>query len=47
MEKALIDKIPLNLLFTRLNSPSSRSLSLYKRCFSSFTILVALCYFLQ
>ena len=37
-----MDKIPLNLLFSRLNSPTSLSLSLYVRCSDTRTIFVAL-----
>ena len=37
-----IDKIPLRLLFSWLNSPSSLKLPLCKRCSSPLIILVAL-----
>lgn len=36
-------KIPLSLLFTRLNSPRTLSHSLYNRCSKSLTIFVAHC----
>ena len=37
-----INEISLSLLFSRLNSPSSHSLSTYERCSRPFTVLVAL-----
>lgn len=39
-----IDKIPLRLLFSRLNSPRSLSLSSYKRCSRPLIIFVACIY---